>query len=831
MIKRIREWIGLDRHESRVQDFYDFGNMRTSIYMAVAVILLEMSMMIAATVGSLKGIHEFHADWLFRHIGLYLALFILAVIVCFYSNKCLKHRKNQHWKTMALFLGFSVMNMIFGINIAYREYLKKEQIFTFGALVIFSLLLLVWRPVVTLLLSVLAFSLMYFFMQYADGAKHVTLTDFLLLWGCVLMASIGNYHVRMQHARSSAGLEDMNAKLREIAMTDALTGLKNRYCMREETPELIGKEIIVTMADIDNLKYINDAYSHETGDAVIKRVSDMMQDCFAVLREQTDERWFEVYRFGGDGFILYSFGTPRKELLDLLRKWQAVVHTENFEGTDIHVSISCGVIYGTPESLFELQDMVRFADHTLLEANRIGRLQILTESFASMQEKEREGKLEHRMMMGNELDPLTGIPNIQHFRRHAGEALEEALAAGNHPEFIYFDIYNFKEYNQEYGFQAGDKLLKNVAQKLEALYDGSLLARVSDDHFIVFTLISGKENLEKAQVIRELLAGSQREVQLDLKCGVYQAKDDEADASLACDRAHMACESIKHRFDVKCRIYDDDLEEEAKRKHYIINNLDHAIEQGHIKVFYQPIVSLSDGKLCNLEALARWEDPDYGLLPPGVFIEVLEEYHLIHKLDLCVAEQVCKWLADSRQKGRKAVPVSLNFSRRDFESCDMVEELLKISEKYGIAHHLLDVEITESALTDHPELLEDAMRRFKENGFKIWLDDFGSGYSSLNVLKDFQFDVLKIDMVFLAGFEDNEKTKPIISKVVQLANEINTLALTEGVETDEQREFLKSIGCERAQGYYFGKPMRREDLLGFIEEGKLEVSEDPKGWE
>jgi len=831
MMEHIKIWAGLERHDDKVQDLYDFGNMRTSLYMAVAVMLLEVWMLTASVIGAVTGKREFHADWARQHFGFYLLLFITAVTVYCYSRKSLKERVNHHWRTMVIFLLFSIITIVFGINIAYREYIKKEQIFTFGALVIFSLLLIVWRPVVTFLISSFAFLLMYFFMNYVDGAKHVTVTDYLILWGCVLMAAIGNYNVRIQHAKSGAQMESMNEKLHKLAMTDALTGLKNRYCMREETTELIGKEIIVTMADIDNLKYINDAYSHETGDEVIKRVAAMMLECFAALRKQTPEEWFEVYRFGGDGFILYSYGTPRKELLDLLRKWQAVVHTENFEGTDIHVSISCGVIYGTPESQFELQDMVRFADHTLLEANRIGRLQILTESFAIMQEKEREGKLEHRMMMGNELDPLTGLPNIQHFRRHAGEAMEEALAAGNHPEFIYFDIYNFKEFNREYSFQAGDNLLKDFAQKLETLYNGALLARVSDDHFIVFTLISGKPNLEKAQVLRELLAGSQKEVQMDLKCGVYQAKDNEADASLACDRARMACESIKHRFDVKCRIYDDDLEEEAKRKHYIINNLDHAIEQGHIKVFYQPIVSLSDGKLCNLEALARWEDPDYGLLPPGVFVEVLEEYHLIHKLDLCVAEQVCKCLAESKSIGRKAVPVSLNFSRRDFESCDMVEELLKISGKYGVAHHLLDVEITESALTDHPELLTDAMKRFKENGFKIWLDDFGSGYSSLNVLKDFQFDVLKIDMVFLAGFEDNEKTKPIISKVVQLANEINTLALTEGVETDEQREFLKSIGCERAQGYYFGKPMRREDLLGFIEEGKLEVSEDPKGWE
>ena len=179
----------------------------------------------------------------------------------------------------------------------------------------------------------------------------------------------------------------------------------------------------------------------------------------------------------------------------------------------------------------------------------------------------------------------------------------------------------------------------------------------------------------------------------------------------------------------------------------------------------------------------------------------------------------------AQDEGRPVVPVSLNFSRLDFELMDAVGELENVVTKYGISKDLIHVEVTESALTDNFSKLNESMNRIKELGYSLWLDDFGSGYSSLNVLKDYQFDVIKIDMRFLSNFENSEKSRILIDCIVHMANRINMLTLTEGVETTLQAEFLDKIGCSRLQGYLFGKPIPKDELFRRIESGELTVSE------
>ena len=199
-------------------------------------------------------------------------------------------------------------------------------------------------------------------------------------------------------------------------------------------------------------------------------------------------------------------------------------------------------------------------------------------------------------------------------------------------------------------------------------------------------------------------------------------------------------------------------------------------------------------------------------MPPFAFIETLEEFREIDKLDRCIIEQVCRDLREELDAGKDVVPVSLNFSRLDFELYDVPAFLQEMSHKYNVPPNLLDVEITESALTSQLSELQKNMSTLRDDEYSLWLDDFGSGYSSLNVLKDFQFNVLKIDMVFLRGFEDNNKSRPILQHIVSLAKDLGMITLCEGVETREQFEFLASIGCDRAQGYHFGKPDATKQL-------------------
>ena len=419
-------------------------------------------------------------------------------------------------------------------------------------------------------------------------------------------------------------------------------------------------------------------------------------------------------------------------------------------------------------------------------------------------------------------DDLTGIHNMYYFRSEAEKLLNYVTTDRENIVFLFFDIENFKSYNEKYGFHSGNDLLIKIAHMIDDAFKGSLVSRFSDDHFVVLTNVDGAQNMigQLSGEIKKL----QKEVHLELKCGAYKPVDGEADVSLACDRARFACNSIKKHYDRTLRLYDKSLEDKFQLKHYIVNNIDNAIEKGYIKVFYQPIVLTENAEICGFEALARWQDPNYGLLSPASFIEILEEYRQIYKLDQYIIESVCKDYREAIENSQPFAPVSLNFSRLDFELCDIVGFLCDTIEKYNVPKEYIDVEITESALTDQQEFLPNAIKKLREVGCKVWLDDFGSGYSSLNVLKDYHFDVLKIDMKFLSSFSNNEKTRPILNNIVSLTKQLDMLSLTEGVETKEQFDFLASIGCNRAQGYLFSKPLPIDDIRAKIEKGDLKIA-------
>ena len=213
-------------------------------------------------------------------------------------------------------------------------------------------------------------------------------------------------------------------------------------------------------------------------------------------------------------------------------------------------------------------------------------------------------------------------------------------------------------------------------------------------------------------------------------------------------------------------------------------------------------------------------------LSPGKFIPVLEECRQIHKLDKCVYEIVCRKMRECLDKNLPVFPTSLNFSRLDFELMDAVGELEKLVEKYQIPRKYLHVEITESALSDDVSRLQKSMRILREKGYSIWLDDFGSGYSSMNVLKDYKFDLLKIDMVFLKNFTGNENAHKIIKSILDLAKDLGMMTLTEGVETQEAVDFLQSAGCGRLQGYFYGKPMTYDEIYAKLQDGTYKLAEE-----
>ena len=448
-------------------------------------------------------------------------------------------------------------------------------------------------------------------------------------------------------------------------------------------------------------------------------------------------------------------------------------------------------------------------------------ISLITICFAIYHGRLNEARKTKALEKSAKFDELTGLFNYQYFTQKALEGLQDGTYPVDNSTFLYIDIHNFKAYNDQHGFVKGNNFLNTMANTLRELFSDSLYARQADDHFVV--LAQGEVESKLAEVNRRIRAKNP-DLLIGIISGGYKVTSNIEDPRRCIDRARYAARLIKNQYEQIYIEYDKKMDEAYHKRLYVINNIDNAVNNGWIRPFYQPVVWSDSKELCGCEALARWIDPTYGQLYPNEFIPVLEEYRLIHKLDRCIFESVCRDLRYALDNKQPVVPISLNFSRLDFELMDAVSELEDLMQQYNLDKHLVHVEITESALIDSFDVLNNCINRFKTLGYSLWLDDFGSGYSSLNVLKDYEFDVLKIDMKFLSNFEDNPKSKVLIDCIIHMANRINMLTLTEGVEATTEAEFLRSVGCDRLQGYLFGKPIPINELYRRIRDKELIVS-------
>ena len=263
-------------------------------------------------------------------------------------------------------------------------------------------------------------------------------------------------------------------------------------------------------------------------------------------------------------------------------------------------------------------------------------------------------------------------------------------------------------------------------------------------------------------------------------------------------------------------------------KQYILDNFEQALQERWVTVYYQPIIRAVNGCVCDEEALARWIDPVLGFLSPADFIPFLEESKLIYKLDLYMLDRVLEKMKFMVKNGYYMVSQSINLSRSDFDMCDMVEEVVKRVDKSGIPRNKINIEITESILVNDFKFMLAQIERFKSLGFSVWMDDFASGYSSLNTLNRIPFDLIKFDMAFLRNLDKGASSKIILAELMRMAASLGKDTVCEGVETKEQAEFLQEIGCSKLQGYYFTKPVSVEQILEIVKEGSQIKFENPE---
>lgn len=421
----------------------------------------------------------------------------------------------------------------------------------------------------------------------------------------------------------------------------------------------------------------------------------------------------------------------------------------------------------------------------------------------------------------DEIDSLTGLLSIRAFREKASDLQHNLDLENRQIAVVFLDMVDFKGLNERRGFEEGDKTLIRFADLMKEAFHNRLISRFGSDHFAA--ILYADEVSYSVSRLRHLMDDDSDLSMMHFRSGVCVLTDPSFDSVIACDRAKIAADSIRGEND-KVRYYDDELDLIIRRQRYISENIDIAIQNEYIRVYYQPVISSITGNLVGMEALARWDDPNYGFLSPGVFIPTLEEKHLIHKLDMCVLERVCRDLKTWEDNGIPVVPVSFNLSRLDFELCDAIGIIEKTVRKYKIQTSLLHIEITESTLGTNEDYISNIIDRAHSGGFEVWMDDFGSGYSSLNVLKDYDFDLIKIDMKFLSEF--NNRSKEIIRSVVSMAKNLGVHVLAEGVETEDHVNFLREIGCEKLQGFYYSRPVpvTGETMLEFKKKWGIEPS-------
>ena len=382
---------------------------------------------------------------------------------------------------------------------------------------------------------------------------------------------------------------------------------------------------------------------------------------------------------------------------------------------------------------------------------------------------------------------------------------------------IFIDVKNFKIVNDVFGSDFGDKSLKQIADWMrKTMNDDCLFGRLAGDTFGALMpteqFSAMKDEFEK-DLNCFIVSEGNIEHRLLIHLGVYEVTDRETDVSVMFDRAHLALSTITDNYKLHIAAYDNKLREKVLWDQKITANLAEAIKTRQIRPYLQPITDRS-GRVVGAEALARWIHSQQGFMSPAMFIPLLEKNGLIVEVDKHIWRCACEILSDWK-KQNKDLFISVNISPKDFYYIDVVSEIIGLAEEYGLEPEKLRIEITETVMmTDAAEKFR-MMDMLRQKGFIVEMDDFGSGYSSLNLLKDMPVDVLKLDMKFLSGSNSAVRAKTIVRNIIRLSEELNIVSLTEGVETLQQYDQLSAMGCMLFQGYYFAKPMPREDFENF----------------
>ena len=420
-----------------------------------------------------------------------------------------------------------------------------------------------------------------------------------------------------------------------------------------------------------------------------------------------------------------------------------------------------------------------------------------------------------------EHDTLTGLISFERFH----EEIERIILSNktNNYLMIYTDFENFKYFNYKYGYTVGDQLLKDFCS--------SIIGKIVDKHNLYFTRVISDQFLmfcparyekdEYEKLIEEIeqknidfmLRQKERFPQsnVTLRTGVYYVTPECMSASYAIDVANYARQKVDNDSKCSVRFYDDEMQKRRTLENQIVNEMKEAIEQHQFKVYFQPKYSIKNREITGAEALIRWERENGEVLSPDSFIPVYENNGKIVELDFYVFETVVKYLAKNQKEGRNQVPISINASSLHAMDPQTITLYMDILKKYDVDPSLVEIELTETAVVSEYESVRELFDEFQLHGIKTAMDDFGSGYSILNTIVDIPVDVIKIDRGFITSCLESDRGIYFLKHLIDMIRNLGYQIICEGVETDQQIEILKQIGCDEIQGYWYSKPLKEED--------------------
>ncbi|MEG0257555.1 MAG: EAL domain-containing protein [Christensenella sp.] len=416
-------------------------------------------------------------------------------------------------------------------------------------------------------------------------------------------------------------------------------------------------------------------------------------------------------------------------------------------------------------------------------------------------------------------DELTGYSNYPKFLIDA-----EKLLLNNKDKkytFWYSDLKNFKYVNDMFGYEVGDRVLRYWANVIEGnLREGETFCRASGDKFMALRVYTSKEEAEQrfnwaAEQLANYWETAEQGYKLELCAGIYcvSKEDENIRVSDMIDRANVAQKSIKSDGGIMCAFYSDEMRERILTEAKMERLMENAIKNEEFQVYLQPKIDIQHGDvLAGAEALVRWKSPELGMLPPNSFIPLFERNGFIVKLDKYMLEQACRIIREHLDSGDPKIILAVNVSRLCMRQEYFVQSYVDIKNKYNIPDNCIELEFTESIAVYNHELFRDIVRKFQQNGFVCSLDDFGSGQSSLNILKDIPVDILKLDMLFFHEENEVSRARALVRGIIDIAKGLGILTVAEGVESMEQVEFLRSAGCDMVQGFVFAKSMLENEF-------------------